>query len=148
MLIHLARALFLLSHHGTPGIPWRPNRTYCIDSDINWKLLNGRDFSESPSLYLVYRHILPNENGVLGWGTHVNSWLIHVNVWQKPLQYCKVISLHLIKINGKKMSFSGLSDYTTTNNHLSPFTSFIPVVNASLQFGKFLTLRGAVLPTF
>ena len=34
-----------------------------------------------------------------GWGTHVNPWLIHVNVWQKPLQYCKVISLQLIKIN-------------------------------------------------
>ena len=32
----------------------------------------------------------------------VNPWLIHVNVWQRPLQYCKVISLQLIKINGKK----------------------------------------------
>ena len=31
-----------------------------------------------------------------GWGTHVNPWLIHINVWQKPLQYCKVISLQLI----------------------------------------------------
>ena len=31
--------------------------------------------------------------------------LIHVNVWQKPLQYCKVISLQLIKINGKKIKF-------------------------------------------
>ena len=31
-----------------------------------------------------------------GWGTRVNPWLIHVNVWQKPLQYCKVISLQLI----------------------------------------------------
>ena len=40
--------------------------------------------------------------GGLGWGTHVNPWLIHVNVWQKPLQYCKVISLQLIKINEKK----------------------------------------------
>ena len=39
--------------------------------------------------------------GVSGWGTHVNPWLIRVNVWQKPLQYCKVISLQLIKINGK-----------------------------------------------
>ena len=37
-----------------------------------------------------------------GWGTNVNPWLIHVNVWQKPLQYCKVISLQLIKINEKK----------------------------------------------
>ena len=40
--------------------------------------------------------------GGSGWGTHVNPWLIQVNVWQKPLQYCKVISLQLIKINGKK----------------------------------------------
>ena len=31
-----------------------------------------------------------------GWGILVNPWLIHVNVWQKPLQYCKVISLQLI----------------------------------------------------
>ena len=37
-----------------------------------------------------------------GWGTHVNPWLIHVNVWQNSLQYCKVISLQLIKINEKK----------------------------------------------
>ena len=42
------------------------------------------------------------QEGGSGWGTHVNPWLIHVNVWQKPLQYCKVISLQLIKINGKK----------------------------------------------
>ena len=39
----------------------------------------------------------------LGWGTHVNPWLIHVNVWQKPLQCCKVISLQLIIINEKKV---------------------------------------------
>ena len=32
-----------------------------------------------------------------GWGIHVTPWLILVNVWQKPLQYCKVISLQLIK---------------------------------------------------
>ena len=37
-----------------------------------------------------------------GWGGHVNPWLIHVNVWQIRLQYCKVISLQLIKINEKK----------------------------------------------
>ena len=40
--------------------------------------------------------------GGSGWGIHVNPWLIHVSVWQKPLQYYKVISLQLIKINGKK----------------------------------------------
>ena len=51
--------------------------------------------------------------GGSGWGTHVNPWLIHVNVWQKQLQYCKVITIlqynitnfispQLIKINEKK----------------------------------------------
>ena len=32
-----------------------------------------------------------------GWnkGTHVHLWLIHVNVWQKPSEYRKVISLQL-----------------------------------------------------
>ena len=35
--------------------------------------------------------------GSSGWGTHVHPWLIHVNVWQKPLQYCKVISLRFKK---------------------------------------------------
>ena len=44
--------------------------------------------------------------GVSGWGTHVNPWLIHVNVWLKPQQYCKVISLQLIKIIGKKIKAS------------------------------------------
>ena len=33
---------------------------------------------------------------------HLHPWLIHVSVWQKLLQYCKVISLQLIKINEKK----------------------------------------------
>ena len=37
------------------------------------------------------------------WGlADTNYYMIHVNIWQKPLQYCKVISLQLIKINGKK----------------------------------------------
>ena len=28
-------------------------------------------------------------------GTHVHLWLIHVDVWHKPSQYCKVIILQL-----------------------------------------------------
>ena len=36
--------------------------------------------------------------GGSGWGMHVYPRLIHVNVWQEPLQYCKVIGLQLIKI--------------------------------------------------
>ena len=30
--------------------------------------------------------------GVLGLGAHVHPWLIHINVWQKPPQYCKAIA--------------------------------------------------------
>ena len=33
--------------------------------------------------------------GGSGWGTRVHLWLIHVNLWQIPLQYFKVISLQL-----------------------------------------------------
>ena len=38
----------------------------------------------------------------IGMGNTCKSMLIHVNVWQKPLQYCKVISLQRMKINLKK----------------------------------------------
>ena len=33
--------------------------------------------------------------GGSGRGTHVHPGLIDISVWQKPLQYCKVISLQL-----------------------------------------------------
>ena len=39
-----------------------------------------------------------------GWETHVHPWLIHVNIWQKPPQYCKVISLQLKLIKFLKIS--------------------------------------------
>ena len=38
---------------------------------------------------------MKNNKKIAGWGTQVHSWLIHVNVWQKPLQCCKVIKLQL-----------------------------------------------------
>ena len=47
-----------------------------------------------------------------GWGTHVNPWLIHVNVWQKALQYYKVISLQLIKIIGEMKKGNTGSKFT------------------------------------
>ena len=34
-------------------------------------------------------------------GAYVYLWLIHVNVWQKPMQYCKAIILQL-KLNKLK----------------------------------------------
>ena len=57
--------------------------------------------------------------GGLGWGTHVNPWLIRVNVWQKPLQYCKAISLQLIKINEKKVKTNKQKKWMTNKNLLT-----------------------------
>ena len=60
--------------------------------------------TEHGSLGYIVLQIKCGEGGGRGesrWGIHVNPWLIHVDVRQKPLQYCKVISLQLIKINEK-----------------------------------------------
>ena len=35
------------------------------------------------------------ERGLQDGGTDVHPWLIHVNVWRKPPEYCKVISFQL-----------------------------------------------------
>ena len=43
--------------------------------------------------------------GVQDGGTPIHPWLIHVNVWQKPLQYCKVINLQL-KLKKKKKTIA------------------------------------------
>ena len=59
--------------------------------------------------------------GESGWGIHVTPWLIHVNVWQKPLQSCKVISLQLIKINGKKKESSPTSQFKSINFSMLSF---------------------------
>ena len=58
--------------------------------------------------------------GGSGWGIHVNPWLINVYVWQKPLQYCKVISLQLIKKN---------SFYTIQNNNNKRLPRLLVVKN-------------------
>ena len=39
------------------------------------------------------------EEGGSGWGTHVHPWVIHVNVWQRPPQYCKEIILQLKQVS-------------------------------------------------
>ena len=47
-------------------------------------------------------------------GTHVHPWLIHVDVWQKPPQYCKVIILQLKKkkrSNGRFLKYQMLSTF-------------------------------------
>ena len=74
--------------------------------------------------------------GGSGWGTHVHPWLIHVNVWQKPLQYCKVISIQLIKINEKKIVL--MSDDSTS--------SFMEVLRTNLKCTGAYTILNLLLP--
>ena len=69
-----------------------------------------------------------------GWGTHENPWLIHVNVWQKPLQYSKIISLQLIKINEKK---SSCLSPTEIGWNLGPFAAVLEPGQMSLQATKY-----------
>ena len=39
--------------------------------------------------------------GGSGWEAYVHPWLIHVNIWQKPTQYCKALTYQL-KVNKRK----------------------------------------------
>ena len=94
---------------------WEKARVGCSER-IAWKQVCYQGWNRSPAQVGCMRQVLrasalgrPRRMGWRGrWeggsgcGTHVNPWLIHVNVWQKPLQYCKVSSLQLIKINAKK----------------------------------------------
>ena len=75
----------------------------------------------------------------------VNPWLIHVNVWQKPLQYFKIISLQLIKINEKKTK---LSIQKTKIMASGPITSWqiggktVETVADFILWGSIITAHG------
>ena len=60
-------------------------------------------------------------SGVQDGGTHVHPWMIHVDVWQKPPQYCKVITL-------QKNKYIFLNEFKlqgVTSIHLSGSLSLI-----------------------
>ena len=91
---------------------WEKARVGCFERTA-WKHVYYLGWNRSPAQVGCMRQVLgPGAlgrprgmgwrgrwEGGSGWGTHVNPWLIHFNVWQNPLQYCKVISLQLIKKN-------------------------------------------------
>ena len=107
--------------------------------------------------------------GGSGWGTYVHPWLIQVNVWQKPLQYCKVISLQLVKINEKKkresISFYASSSTSTFSQGHSgierrwwdcgelkcshPFTAELhqPTPRVCFPFQRTEPLSGSIFPS-
>ena len=75
--------------------------------------------------------------GGSGWGIHVNPWLIHFNVWQNPLQYCKVISLQLIKINEKIYIYIYLKHIILKNS--------IVIALSSRKVSQFLNFQWTIL---
>ena len=86
-------------------------------------------------------------DGGSAWGTHVNPWLIHVDVWQKPLRYCKVISLQLIKIYGGKKEIktelkkkNNNKNKSLTNYIVCPLTSYLYTDYLSITQRKFYSL--------
>ena len=65
--------------------------------------------------------------GGLGWRIHVYPWLLHVNIWQKPLQYCKVISHQLIKKNKNKFNKKSLLQHHNSKTSILQYSAFFMV---------------------
>ena len=111
-LPHCRQILYQLSHKASPrimqwvaypfsrGSSWPRNQTRvsCIAGGIftNWVI---REIPwRCPNLLTWWRQKTTLWENVVC----LRPNAIHVNVWQKLLQYCKVISLQRIKSNGKK----------------------------------------------
>ena len=93
----------------TTRATWKAQTLYKLWLNVlvsmSWPHRASNKYQKKMHKWKTQRDGMEREGGS-GWGTHVNPWLIHVNVWQKPLQYCKVISFQWIKINGKKKTTS------------------------------------------
>ena len=102
--------IFGLYGEGKGGMIWENSIETCILSSVKEITSPGWMHETSAQGWctgMTQRDGMERKvGGGSGWGTHVNPWLIHVNVWQKPLQYCKGISLQLIKIIGGKKNTS------------------------------------------
>ena len=88
----------------------KPQELTSIRADLlplwtQWKLLLPL-LLQNLFIFMTHpRHFLALGSAAdwLPWCVDQEALFLYVNVWQKPLQYCKVISLQLIKINGKKI---------------------------------------------
>ena len=59
---------------------------------------------------------------------HVEPWLILINVWQKPLQYCKVTGLQLIKKNVLIRKLTEFSSWLNRGNRNKMFELKVTLV--------------------
>ena len=110
------------------GTLWEKARVGCSER-IALKQIYYQGWNRSPAQVGCMRQVLKagalgrprgmgwggRWEGGSGWGTHANPWVIHVNVWQKPLQYCKVISLQLIKVKKKRVEVNNKAIKPSSN---------------------------------
>ena len=110
--------------------------------------------------YWSFRFNISPSNEYLGFISFRMDWLdllaiqgtLKSNIWQKSLQYCKVISLQLIKINEKKKSL--LQHYSSKPSILQCSAFFIvQLPHPYMTIGKTIaltrrTLVGKVMSAF
>ena len=89
---------------GKGGMIWESTVETCILSYVKWITSPGLMHETGWSGLVHWKDPegwdregggMGGLDGGSGWGTYVRPWLIHVDVWQKPSQYYKVISLQL-----------------------------------------------------
>ena len=86
---------------GEGGMTWENSTVTCIISYVK-RIASPGSMHDTGCSGLVHWDDPEGWEGGSGWGTHVHPWLIHVSVWQKPPQYCKVISLSSKNKNKKR----------------------------------------------
>ena len=99
---HVQNSLLDSVGEGEGGMIWENSIETCILSNVKQIASSGLMKQGAQGWYtgMTLRDGMGSEvGGISGWGTDVHPWLSHVNVWLKTLQYCKVISLQLKKIN-------------------------------------------------
>ena len=85
---------------GKGGMIWQNSIETCILPYVKWMSGAGSIHEVGHSKLVLWDNpeVWAGEGssrGVQDGGTHVHPCLIHVDVWQKPPQYCKVIILQL-----------------------------------------------------
>ena len=91
---------FGLCGEGEGGMIWENSIETCILSHVK-QMTSASSMHEAGRSKPVLRDNPEGwgeeggERGVQDGGIYVHPWLIHKDVWQKPPQYCKVISLQL-----------------------------------------------------
>ena len=80
------------------------------------------------------------EEGFGKGGTHVYPWLIHVDVWQKPSQYCNYPPIKINKIFFLKMAVGACREIIHSVLKGAHFLQFSTFLHFSLQIGFILKL--------